>query len=428
MTVQVTKLSNGLTVATDRMEHVATASLGVWVGAGARAEPEEINGVAHFLEHMAFKGTKRRSARMIAEEIEAVGGMLNAYTARENTAYYAKVLAEDLPLGVDIIADIMLNPTFDPAELDRERSVILQEIGLSHDTPDDIVFDHFQEQAFRAQAMGRPVLGTVDTVRAMPREAIADFMGRRYAGDRMVLAAAGNVDHAQLVAMAEDAFCDLKSQADATIEAAAYTGGDVRHQRDNEQVHLVLGFPGPSYGDSAFYPTAVLNTALGGGMSSRLFQKIREERGLVYTIFSFNSAFSDTGIFGVYAGTGPDDVAELVPVLCDEIAGVADRPMAEEEISRARAQVKASMLMARESTDARCDQLGQQILIHGHPIPVEDQIAKLEAVTAGDVAQAAATIFAGAPTLAALGPVSKLESFDRLTARLPGGAPSGVLH
>ena len=393
----------------------------MWVGAGARAEPAEINGVAHFLEHMAFKGTERRSARAIAEEIEAVGGILNAYTARENTAYYAKVLSEDLPLAFDIVSDIMLNPTFDPVELDRERSVILAEIGQCHDTPDDIVFDHFQEQAFRAQPMGRPVLGTAETVRAMPREAIRDFMQRRYAGDRMVLAAAGDVEHERLVEMAEAAFGGLRAEADVSIEAARYTGGDFRQARDSEQLHLILGFPGPSYGDRDFYPTAVLNAALGGGMSSRLFQEIREERGLVYTIFSFNSAFSDSGIFGVYAGTGPEDVGELMPVLCDEIAGVADRPMPEAEIERARAQVKAAMLMARESTGARCDQLGQQILIHGRAIPIEEQVRKLEAVTPEDVAGAAARIFGQAPTLASLGPLDRLESFERTVGRLPAG-------
>lgn len=421
MTVQVTTLSNGLTVATDRMDHVATASLGVWVGAGTRAEPAEINGVAHFLEHMAFKGTKRRTARGIAEEIEAVGGMLNAYTARENTAYYAKVLADDVPLALDIVADIMLNPTFDPVELDRERSVILQEIGQANDTPDDIIFDHFQERAYRDQPMGRPTLGTVDTVRAMPRDAIRDFMGRRYAGDRMVLAAAGNVDHDRLVALAEAAFTDLKPRADVSIDPARYTGGEIREARASEQVHLILGFQGPSYTDADFYPTAVLNAALGGGMSSRLFQEIREERGLVYSIFSFNASFADDGIFGVYAGTGAEDIQELVPVLCDEIAGVAAQPMPAEEIARARAQVKAAMLMARESTGARCDQLGQQILIHGRPIPIEDQVAKLEAVDAEAVAAAARRIFASAPTLAATGPLDRLEPFERIAGRLPAG-------
>jgi len=422
MTIEITRLSNGLSVATDRMDHVATASLGVWVGAGARAEPAEINGVAHFLEHMAFKGTERRSARRIAEEIEEVGGILNAYTARENTAYFAKVLAEDAPLALDIVADIMLNPTFDPEELERERSVILQEIGQCFDTPDDVIFDHFQERAFSNQAMGRPVLGTLDTVGAMTREAVHGFMARRYAGDRMVLAAAGKVDHAEVVARAAEAFDALPAISDAAVEAAAYTGGEHRESRESEQAHLILGFPGPAYADPDFYATAVLNTLLGGGMSSRLFQEIREERGLVYSIFSFNSAFADSGIFGVYAGTGEADVEELVPVLCDEISRVAAEAAPEEEVARARAQVKAAMLMARESTGARCDQLGQQLLIHGRAIPVEEQVAKLEAVAPQDVRAAAERLFGAPPTLAALGPLSRLEPYEAIAARLPGAA------
>ena len=422
MTIETPRLDNGLTVATDRMEHVATTSLGVWVGAGARAEPAEINGVAHFLEHMAFKGTERRSARAIAEEIEAVGGILNAYTARENTAYYAKVLAEDAPLALDIIADIMLHPTFDATELERERSVILQEIGQCFDTPDDVIFDHFQEKAFRDQAMGRPVLGTVETVGAMTREAVHGFMARRYAGDRMVLAAAGQVDPHAFVEQAAAAFDALAADSEAEVEAAAYTGGEHREIRDSEQAHLILGFPGPAYGDEDFYPTAVLNTLLGGGMSSRLFQEIREERGLVYSIFSFNSAFADSGIFGVYAGTGEEDVEELVPVLCDEIGRVAVETAPDEEVERARAQVKAAMLMARESTGARCDQLGQQLLIHGRAIPVEEQVAKLEAVTPEVVRRAAARIFEARPTVAALGPLGRLEPYEAIAARLPGAA------
>ncbi|MCR9221290.1 MAG: insulinase family protein [Alphaproteobacteria bacterium] len=422
MSVRISKLSNGLTVATDPMPQVATASLGVWVGAGARAEPAAINGVAHFLEHMAFKGTERRSARRLAEEIEAVGGHLNAYTARENTAYYAKVLKEDWPLALDIVSDILLNPTFEAEELDRERSVILQEIGQCRDTPDDVIFDHFQEQAFRGQAMGRPVLGTVETVRAMPRDAIRGFMDRRYAGERMVLAAAGAVEHERLVEAAERLFERLPAEAEAETEPAAYTGGEFREPRESEQAHVILGFPGPGYGDDDFYPVSVLNSLLGGGMSSRLFQEIREERGLVYSVFSFASPFSDSGVFGVYAGTGPEDLTELAPVLCDEIGRTAVEDAPEEEVARARAQVKASLLMARESTGARCDQLGQQILTFGRPVPPEEQVAKLDAVTPADLRRAAARLFSQTPTLAAIGPLDRLEPFDRLAARLPAGA------
>lgn len=418
MSFKVTTLDNGLRVATDRMDHVGTVSVGVWVGAGTRAEPAEINGAAHFLEHMAFKGTKRRSARGIAEEIEAVGGHLNAYTARENTAFYAKVLKDDLPLATDILADILQNPTFDEAEFKRERSVILQEIGQCHDTPDDVIHDHFQEVAFPDQAMGRPVLGTVETVNNMPRDAIRGFMADRYAGETMILAAAGNVEHDALVDLAAERFDGIDRKPDLPQEPAVYRGGEFRENRDSEQVHLLLGFPGPAYGADDFYAANVMSVLFGGGMSSRLFQEIREERGLVYSIGSFNWSFSDSGLFGIYAGTGETETAELVPVLCEEIAKLADT-LTEEEVDRARAQVKAGLCMSRESTGGRCDQLGQQILIHGRPLSEEEQLESLEAVDRTTIADCARAIFTGKPTLAAIGPLSRLESLNTMQDRLP---------
>ncbi len=423
MSARVTELPNGLKVATDSMESVGTASIGCWVGAGARAEPAPINGVAHFLEHMAFKGTKRRSALQIAEEIEAVGGFLNAYTARENTAYYAKVLAEDVPLASDIISDILLNPTFDEDELARERSVILQEIGQCYDTPDDLVYDLFQEAAFPGQAMGRPVLGSVETVTDMPRDAIRDFMATRYVGDTMVLAAAGKVDHDRLVDIAADTFADLPKTAQAEQpEGAAYRGGEVREDRDSEQVHLLLGFPGASYADDGYYAAGVLSMLFGGGMASRLFQEIREKRGLVYSVYSFGWAFSDTGLFGVYAGTGQDEASELVPVLCGEIEKLLVKGITDEELARAKAQLKASLLMSREATGGRVEQLGQHMLIHGRPMGEAEQLQKLEAVDADAVLGAASRIFSGRPTLAAIGPLDRLEPLDVIRGRLPGSA------
>lgn len=423
MVARVTELSNGLRVASDPMDSVGTATVGCWVGAGARAEPASINGVAHFLEHMAFKGTKRRSALAIAEEIEAVGGYLNAYTARENTAYYAKVLAEDLPLGFDIVSDILLNPTFAEEELARERSVILQEIGQCFDTPDDLVFDVFQEAAFPEQAMGRPVLGSVETVTEMPRDAIRDFMAKRYAGETMVLTAAGKVDHDRLVALAEEAFTELPARADAEVHApAAYQGGEARIERQSEQVHILLGFPGASYADGHHYASGVLSALFGGGMSSRLFQEIREKRGLVYSVYSFGWAFTDTGLFGIYAGTGPEDVAELVPVICGEVEKLLSKGISDQELTRAKAQIKASLLMSRESTGGRADQLGQQMLIHGRPLTEAEQIEKLEAVDATTVLDTARMIFEGPPTLAAIGPLGKLESIESIQGRLPKAA------
>ncbi|NMM43715.1 insulinase family protein [Rhodospirillaceae bacterium KN72] len=416
-TARVSTLDSGLRVATDSMPGVGTASIGVWVGAGTRAEPKEINGVAHFLEHMAFKGTATRTARRIAEEIEAVGGHLNAYTARENTAYYAKVLADDLPLAVDIVADILQNPSFDPQELERERGVILQEIGQCFDTPDDIVYDRFQEVAYPDQAMGRPVLGTVDTVKAMPRESIQGFMTNRYAGENMVLCAAGKVDHDSFVDLAREKFKTVGPARDTDITPSRYTGGEYREDRDSEQVHLLLGFEGPSFEGRDYYTAGVLSALLGGGMSSRLFQSIREERGLVYSIYSFAWTFADSGLFGIYAGTGEDDVVELVPVVADEITTLADT-LTDEEIERAITQMRASLIMARESSGARSDQLGNQILIHGRPMSVEEQVAAVEAVDKTALQALARRMFTTAPTVAAIGPVSKLETYERIADRL----------
>ena len=279
MSPRVTVLDNGLRVATQAMDSVESASLGVWVGAGTRDEEPEINGVAHLLEHMAFKGTERRSALAIAEEIEAVGGHLNAYTSRENTAYYARVLKDDAPLALDIISDILQHSVLDPEELSRERTVVLQEIGQAADTPDDIIFDHFQATAFPDQALGRPVLGTAEIVGGMQRQRLADFMSSHYGGDRLVVAAAGNVDHDALVEQAAWAFDSLPEIAPVAAEPASYSGGEFRESRDLEQLHLVFGFAGVGHQDPDMYAESVLSNLLGGGMSSRLFQEIRGEAG-----------------------------------------------------------------------------------------------------------------------------------------------------
>ncbi|BBK45138.1 peptidase M16 [Allostella vacuolata] len=417
MTVEITTLPSGLRVATDRMDGVATVSVGVYVDAGARNEPAAINGVAHFLEHMAFKGTERRTARAIAEEIEAVGGHLNAYTAREQTAYYAKILKGDVPLAIDILGDILLHSTFDQAEFDRERSVILQEIGQAEDTPDDIVFDHFQATAYPGQAMGRPVLGTVETVSALPRWALVDYMGTHYHAPDMVISAAGAVDHRQIVDLAAAAFADVPAAPAPKAEAGRYAGGDFREERDLEQIHLVVGFPGVSHTDPDHHAFQVLATILGGGMSSRLFQEIREKRGLVYSIYAFSSSFHDGGVFGVYAGTGEREVQELLPVLCDEVLAIGSR-LEPGELARAKAQLRASLLMSRESTSARAEHLAHQMLVHGGHIPTEETLARLEAVDAAAVARVAQRLHGGRPTVTAMGPIGGVEPFDRIVGRL----------
>ncbi|CAO3443646.1 M16 family metallopeptidase [Azospirillum largimobile] len=415
--IRVTTLPNGLRVATDTMPDVQSVSLGCWVGVGTRNEAASVNGVAHLVEHMLFKGTRRRSAFRISEEIENVGGQLNAYTTREQTAYYAKVLHEDAPLALDILSDMIQHSTLDAEELVRERTVVLQEIGQSADTPDDIIFDHFQSTAYPGQAIGRPVLGSAEIVGALPREALVDYIAGHYGAPGMVLSAAGRIEHDRMVDLAFKAFGDLPSGAPPKPESAHYAGGDFREDRDLEQMHLVLGFDGVGVHDPDFYAHSVLSTLLGGGMSSRLFQEVREKRGLVYSIYTFTGGYHDGGLFGVYAGTGEDEVAELVPVVCDEIAKVG-ADVTEDEVARARAQLKAGTLMALESTMSRCEQLGQQMLIYDRPVPVEEIVAKIDGVDRDAVVKAASRLRASRPTVAALGPIAKLESYDRIAERL----------
>jgi predicted Zn-dependent peptidase len=417
MSARVTTVESGMRVLTDPMDSVETVSLGVWVDVGTRHEPAPINGVAHLLEHMAFKGTERRSALDIAAEIEAVGGHLNAYTSREHTAYYAKVLKEDVGLAVDILADILQHSVFDRHELERERTVILQEIGQAIDTPDDLIFDLFQERAFPDQAMGRPVLGRSEIIRRIDRDSVAHYMRRNYAAPGMLLTAAGNVEHEKMVALARRAFGELSPERVARSEPARYVGGDLREARELEQVHVVLGFPGFPFGDSDYYAASVVSSALGGGMSSRLFQEIREKRGLVYAIYSFTHAYSDGGLFGVYAGTGEEEVEELIPVLCEEIRKLADG-LAPAELERARAQLKAGLLMSLESTTARCEQQAAHMLVFGRPLDLGEMVARIDAVDAEAVRRVARRLRAAPPTLAALGPISRIEPYGRLAGRL----------
>ena len=323
-TTRITTLDSGLRVATETMASVQTASVGVWIDVGARYETPEVNGVAHMLEHMAFKGTERRSARAIAEAIENVGGHLNAYTSREHTAYYARVMADDLPLAAELLADILQHSIFDESELARERTVILQEIGQVQDTPDDLVFDLFQETAYPGQSLGRSILGPAEIVAALPRTALIDYMAHHYGPEHLVLAAAGKVEHERLVELAERLFRDLPAPAPHRPDDARYEGGERREERELEQAHLLLGLPAFSYMDDDFYALQVLSTMLGGGMSSRLFQEVRENRGLAYSVFSFASCYDDTGVLGIYAGTGEKETAELVPVVCDEFLKLID--------------------------------------------------------------------------------------------------------
>jgi predicted Zn-dependent peptidase len=423
MSVEVTTLPSGLTVVTDAMPHLETASLGVWVGAGSRDELPNEHGISHLLEHMAFKGTQRRNARQIAEEIEAVGGDLNAATSIETTTYYARVLKPDVPMALDVLSDILANPAFEIDELARERNVIVQEIGAAEDTPDDIVFDHLQSTAFPNQPIGRSVLGTRESVCSFTADSLRTYLKRNYRAADMVIAATGSVEHSAILERAEKLFTAFDGPVGPVPQGAKYGGGTYVEKRDLEQAHLAFALEGLPQRDPALYSLQVFTNVLGGGMSSRLFQEVREVRGLCYTISTFHMPYSDTGLFALYSGTDDRDAPELMQVVVDEMARAAET-VTETEVNRAKAQMKAGLLMALESSSARAEQIARQIMVHGRVIPTSELIAKIDAVTVESARAAGRSLLARSrPAIAALGPgrgidraASIVENFAKLAA------------
>ena len=424
MSVEVSRLSNGLTVATETLPHVESVALGVWVKSGARDEQDNEHGLAHLLEHMAFKGTRSRSAWKIASEIEDVGGEINAATSVETTSFYARVLKDDMPLAIDILADILTDSLFDPVELEREQHVILQEIGAAHDTPDDIVFDRFTETAFHNQALGRSILGTPQTVESFTSAQLHAFMERQYGAERMVVVAAGAVTHDAFVREVEKRLGAFRARAAAEPpRAASYIGGDFRERRDLMDAQIVLGFEGRAYHVRDFYASQVLSMILGGGMSSRLFQEVREKRGLCYSVYAFHWGFSDTGVFGVHAATGKEDIAKLVPVIVGELRR-AGEDISQDELNRARAQYRAGLLMSHESAASRASQIARQMLLFGRPIGTEELVDRLSKLTVERLTDLSSRLFSTKPTVAAIGPVSALPAFEAIGDSLAGIAPA----
>jgi predicted Zn-dependent peptidase len=420
MNVEITRLKSGLTVVTQNMPHLESVALGVWIKSGSRNETADEHGIAHLLEHMAFKGTARRSARDIAEQIENVGGELNAATSTETTSYYARVLKDHVPLAIDILADILTESAFDEEELEREKHVILQEIGAANDTPDDLVFDRFSEVAYRDQTIGRPILGTPESVKSFRPDQIRAYLSRNYTTDRMFIVAAGAVDHDTLVKQVEDRFSLLpeKAAAEPVFVPARYIGGEVRETRDLMDTQLLLGFEGKAYHMRDFYCSQILANILGGGMSSRLFQEVREHRGLCYSVYAFHWGFSDTGIFGIHAATGGEDLPELVPVILDELRKSSE-VIHQQEIDRARAQIRAQLLMGQESPAARAGQIARQMILYGRMIPNTEMMERLAGITTQRLTDLAGRLFFDTvPTLSAIGPVEKLAPLSDITAAL----------
>lgn len=413
----ITRLPNGLRVATLRMPQVETAAVAAWVDVGARYESAEENGLAHFVEHMMFKGTPTRTALQIAEEFDAVGGHLNAFTSREHTVYHAKVLKEHLPTAMDLIADIVFNATIDPEELERERGVILQEIAQSEDDPDDMVFDFAQTLAYPGQALGRPILGTSDLIKSYSRDEMLHYLQHHYFPENMALSVAGNVTHEQVVALAERYFKGKENRGSSAHLAAEYAGGEKIVKRDLEQVHLVLGFKGISLHSDDYFAMQMLSVILGGGMSSRLFQEVREKRGLCYAIQPYSSYYSDGGLFNIFAGTAADKAEELLFVVADEVRKIT-ASVRDEEIARARAQLKASIFMDKESTVSQAEDLGRQILCFQRQITAEEMVRDIEAVTGADIMRVAKSLLDEKPSLAAIGNVGSVPSLDTLRNKL----------
>ncbi len=410
---KITILPNKLRVAVDHMKDVETASVAVFVNTGSRNENETNNGISHFLEHMAFKGTKTRTAKEIAEQFDNIGGKINAYTSRERTVYYVKVLKQDLEFATEFLADILQNSTFDKKELEKERGVILQEIAMTNDTPDDIVFDYFQETAFPNQAIGRSILGPEDNVKKFGRKHFVDYISSQYNYANMAVVAAGNVDEKKFNSYVKKYFNNFGKNKLKEVDTGKYQGGDFRKEKDLEQTHILLGFEGVSYMDQDYYKTQILSSILGGGMSSRLFQEVREKRGLAYSVYAFNYCNYDSGIFGIYAGTTKDKANKLIDVVSDELLKATDK-ITDIELKRAITQSKANLLMMLESTNSRSQKLGNDILCYGRIIDHSEIIEKISAITKKDLTNFAAKIISGSkPTFSAIGKVKGLPKYDK---------------
>lgn len=429
MSVEISKLASGLTVVTDSMPHLETAALGVWAGVGGRDEKPNEHGISHLLEHMAFKGTTGRSSREIVEEIEAVGGDLNAGTSTETTSYYARVMKADVPLALDVLADILANPAFEPEELEREKNVIVQEIGAAQDTPDDVVFEHLNELCYPDQPMGRSLLGTAKTLRAFNRDSLRGYLSTHYRGPDMVVAAAGAVDHKQVVAEVEKRFASFEATPGPKPQAAQFgKGGAKVVHRELEQAHLTLALEGVPQTDLSLFSLQVFTNILGGGMSSRLFQEVREKRGLCYSIYSFHAPYTDTGFFGLYTGTDPADAPEMMEVVVD-IMNDSVETLTEAEIARAKAQMKAGLLMALESCSSRAEQLARHVLAYGRPQTAQELVARIDAVSVESTRDAARALLSRSrPAVVALGSGRGLDTAVSFAEGLTKARAKARLH
>jgi predicted Zn-dependent peptidase len=418
MSVQFEKRPDGLTIGVDSMKEIETVTFLVLVGSGARNEENHYNGMSHFLEHMAFKGTKTRTALDVAEQFDEIGGRFNAYTSRESTVYYAKVLKSDSEIAVDILLDILQNSTYLQEEVEKERQVILQEIAQTNDTPDDIIFDYFQEIAYPEQSFGRSILGTEELIKNATREKIVEYANNNHFNDNILIAAAGKIEWQDLNKLVDSNYKGFSNLHAKYTEDVIYKGGFFAQEKDLEQVHVLYGYEGLSYKSDDFYTMQIMSLMLGGGMSSRLFQEIREKRGLVYSVGAFSSNYSDTGLFNVYGATTPENVNEFLKVSIDEIIK-ATNDFTENELKRAKNQVKASIMMSLESTSSRAEKLASNINAFGRYIATSEILNKIDAIDLNMIKSLLKnTITKSKPTLCAVGKVSDMMTYDDFAKKL----------
>ncbi|MER7405334.1 pitrilysin family protein [Streptomyces sp. NPDC000070] len=421
-TVRKTTLPGGLRIVTETLPSVRSATFGIWAHVGSRDETPALNGATHYLEHLLFKGTTRRSALDISSAIDAVGGEMNAFTAKEYTCYYARVLDTDLPLAIDVVSDMLTGSLILEDDVNIERGAILEEIAMTEDDPGDCVHDLFAHTMFGDNSLGRPVLGTVDTVNALTADRIRRFYKKHYDPTHLVVACAGNIDHSKVVRQVRAAFEKAGAFRDLAAEPVAprsgrralRTAGRVELiDRRTEQAHVVLGMPGLSRTDERRWALGVLNTALGGGMSSRLFQEVREKRGLAYSVYSYTSGFADCGLFGVYAGCRPSQVHDVLKICRDELDHVAEHGLSDDEIGRAIGQLQGSTVLGLEDTGALMNRIGKSELCWGEQMSVDDMLSRIASVTPDDVRSVAREILGRKPSLSVIGPLK-----DKQAARL----------
>ena len=418
MDINLTSLNNNLKIITVERPQTETVSLGIWVNTGSAYETPDNNGISHFIEHMVFKGTQKRDFKAISEDIENVGGATNAYTSREFTSFYAKMLKQDLELAVDVLADFVMAPTFPNEEMVKEKEVVVQEIKQTFDDPSDAVFEHFQEKAFAEQAVGRSILGTAELVRSFDEHKLREYMNSHYAGENIVVTAVGNLKHENFVKLVSERMNRLRPNINFIKPEQLYTGGFYEEVRDVEQAQVVLGFNGIDYHDKDYRASHVMSLILGGSMSSRLFQEIREKRGLVYTVYSFTNSSTKSGLCGIYAGLDAEQINQYLPVVADELKKITDEYVSDAELQRAKTQIKAGLLMGLESSHSTAEMLSRQFLIYGRFINIEEIVAQIDEIAKEDILRVAQRLFTGRPTYSLLGNLQDYPKYDDLQKML----------